>query len=79
MSALVPVPTASPALMPGASYEHNLITSNVTGALIRAVGDQAQVLPSDMRLYIPTTSLFTYADVIVLEGPPDLTLADAHR
>lgn len=59
--------------MPGASLEHNRIVGNLTIALGNAVGDRCSVLPSDMRLFVPATGLYTYADVTLLSGEPDLT------
>ena len=59
--------------MTGASLEHNLIVVN----LILVIGTQlkaspCQVLPSDMRLHIPATGLYTYPDVTVVCGTPKL-------
>jgi Uma2 family endonuclease len=59
--------------MTGASLEHNLIVVN----LILVIGTQlkgrpCQVLPSDMRLHIPATGLYTYPDVTVVCGTPEL-------
>src|SRR5579872_331551 len=59
--------------MPGASLDHNRIVGNLTIALGIALGDRCDVLPSDMRLFVPATGLFTYADVTLLSGKPDLT------
>jgi Uma2 family endonuclease len=59
--------------MSGASFAHNVIVAN----LIREVGQQlkrrpCQVLPSDLRLHIPATGLYTYPDVVVVCGEPRL-------
>ena len=64
--------------MAGSSNEHNLITSN----LIISLGSQfkkrnCQVYSPDMRVYIPKTGLFTYPDVSVVCGKPQL-LPDAN-
>ncbi len=59
--------------MTGASLEHNLIVVNlilVIGTLLK--GRPCQVLPSDMRLNIPATGLYTYPDVTVVCGTPEL-------
>jgi Uma2 family endonuclease len=59
--------------MPGASYEHNLITANLIyaiGAQLR--GGPCKVLGVKMRILVPVTGLYTYPDVIVLHGEPDL-------
>jgi len=55
--------------MSGASRKHNLITANV----IRELGNQlrktpCRVYPSDMRLKIQTTGLYTYPDVMIVCG-----------
>jgi Uma2 family endonuclease len=60
-------------LMAGASPEHNLIVSDLGYALLGALRGKCRVYASDMRLFIPATSLYTYADTTVLCGAPDLT------
>lgn len=53
--------------MAGASKEHNLIVSNVIitmGPQLR--GREGEVYPSDMRVRVPATGLYTYPDVIVV-------------
>lgn len=60
-------------LMAGASYEHNLIVSGLGFALLGALRGKCQVIPSDMRLFIPATGQYTYADTSVLCGKPELT------
>jgi len=55
--------------MAGASERHNLIQAN----LIRELGNQlksspCKVYPSDMRLKVEKTGLFTYPDVMVVCG-----------
>jgi Uma2 family endonuclease len=60
--------------MPGASYEHNLITANliyVIGTQLR--GGPCKVLGVKMRILAPAAGLYTYPDVIVLRGEPALT------
>jgi Uma2 family endonuclease len=64
--------------MSGASLAHNRIVAN----LLIAIGPQLKatpcaVLPSDMRLRVPDTGLYTYADVSVICGEP--RLEDAHK
>lgn len=56
-------------LMSGASRAHNLIVAN----LIREIGNQlkgrtCRVYPSDMRVKVDSTGLYTYPDVIVVCG-----------
>lgn len=59
--------------MAGASPEHNLIVSDLGYALLGALRGKCRVYAADMRLFIPATSLYTYADMTVLCGAPDLT------
>ncbi len=52
--------------MAGASKEHNLIVTNVVGELRSALRRlPCDVYPSDMRIKIPATGLYTYADASV--------------
>jgi len=63
--------------MPGASLRHNQIVVNLVAGLHAALaGGECQVLPSDMRLKIPATGMYTYPDVTVVCGEPQLE--DAH-
>jgi Uma2 family endonuclease len=57
--------------MTGASFTHNLLV----GHLLREFGQQLRsrpcsVLPSDMRVRVSRTGLYTYPDVVVLCGEP---------
>ncbi len=57
--------------MAGASRQHNLITGNV----IRELGSQlrrkpCEVYPSDMRVKVASTGLYTYPDVVVVCEEP---------
>ena len=59
--------------MAGASRAHNLIVGN----LVREIGNQlrrgaCEVYPSDMRVRVSATGLYTYPDVSVVCGAPDL-------
>jgi Uma2 family endonuclease len=59
--------------MPRGRPRHNLITANVSAALTtRLRGSACRALSSDQRVYVAATGLFTYADVTVLCGPPEL-------
>src|SRR5438045_2604198 len=61
--------------MAGASFEHNLISSNIARALgnaLQAAGRRCAVLGSDQRLHITETGLYTYPDVSVVCGKPEL-------
>ena len=60
-------------LMAGASPEHNLIVSDLGHALLGALRGKCRVYASDMRLFIPATGLYTYADTTVVCGTADLT------
>ena len=58
--------------MAGATREHNLIVGNV----VREVGNglkgrTCEVYPSDMRVKISATGLYTYPDVTVVCGVPE--------
>ena len=60
-------------LMSGASLGHNLIVANIIASFVQQLrGKECSVLPNDMRVHIPATGLFTYPDVIVVCGKPQL-------
>ena len=60
--------------MAGASERHNLVALNVGAELRTQVrGRGCRVYPGDMRIYIPATGLYTYADVTVVCGQPQFT------
>jgi Uma2 family endonuclease len=64
--------------MSGASEHHNLIAANV----IRELGNQlkrrpCKVYPSDMRVKVSATGLYTYPDVVVVCG--EAAFDDAQR
>ena len=62
----------------GASREHNLIEANLVMEIGRQLrGRPCEVYPSDMRLRVPATGLYTYPDVTVVCGGPQLE--DEHR
>ncbi len=57
--------------MSGASREHNLIVSN----LMRVIGNElldrpCEVYPSDMRVKVQPSGLYTYPDVTIVCGEP---------
>jgi Uma2 family endonuclease len=55
--------------MAGAGINHNIIFSNFFGQLSsRLKGNQCRPFGSDMRIYIPENSLFTYPDISVICG-----------
>jgi Uma2 family endonuclease len=57
--------------MSGASREHNLIVAHIVSELDQQLkGKPFEVYPSDMRLKVTATGLYTYPDVIVVCGEP---------
>jgi Uma2 family endonuclease len=59
--------------MAGASREHNLIIANVVASLHGQLkGKPCEVYPSDMRVKVTATGLYTYPDVVVMCGEPQL-------
>jgi Uma2 family endonuclease len=59
--------------MAGASREHNLVVGNLVGEL----GNQlrrgpCEVYPSDMRVRVSATGLYTYPDLSVVCGAPEM-------
>jgi Uma2 family endonuclease len=57
----------------GASLRHNLIAGNVLATVHNQLrGGPCSAFTSDMRIAIPQTPHFTYADVVVVCGQPQL-------
>jgi Uma2 family endonuclease len=57
--------------MAGASREHNLIVGNLVREIGNALKDrQCEVYPSDMRVKVAATGLYTYPDATVVCGDP---------
>lgn len=57
--------------MAGASREHNLITGSVVTRLTSQLESRpCEVYPSDMRVKVPATNLYTYPDVVVVCEEP---------
>ena len=57
--------------MAGASMRHNLIVGNLVGALRELLkSEPCVVLPSDQRVHVPSTELYTYPDVTILCDAP---------
>jgi Uma2 family endonuclease len=55
----------------GASREHNLIVTNIIREISQQLKERpCEVYPSDMRVKIPATGLYTYPDVVVVCGEP---------
>ncbi|MBA4185314.1 MAG: Uma2 family endonuclease, partial [Acidobacteria bacterium] len=64
--------------MAGASEEHATISSNVNASLnFQLKKRPCKSYQSDLRVHIPATNLYTYPDVVVVCGKPQL-LEDAH-
>lgn len=59
--------------MTGASLKHNQIVSNLLGNLHPFLkGKSCQVFSSDLRTKIPATDTFTYPDLSIVCGEPEL-------
>jgi Uma2 family endonuclease len=57
--------------MAGASREHNIIAGNIIRRLgNRLDGTPCETYPSDMKVLVPATELYTYPDVTVACGEP---------
>lgn len=55
--------------MSGAKLPHNTITSNLTGALyVKLKGKNCKPYGSDLRIHIPSNTLFTYPDISIICG-----------
>ena len=59
-------------LMAGASERHNIIVANLVGEFrVQFKKRPCKVYPSDMRVKIPKTGLYTYPDVVVVCTKPE--------
>jgi Uma2 family endonuclease len=59
--------------MAGATREHNLVVGNVVTRLTLALADRpCETYPSDMRVHVPATGLYTYPDASVVCGDVEL-------
>jgi Uma2 family endonuclease len=64
--------------MAGGTPNHNRITVNVGSTLSLALAEQdCDVFISDMRLWIPRKGLYTYPDIMVVEG--ELSFGEGRR
>ena len=62
----------------GASLAHNRLVANLVAAVhAQLKGGPCFALPSDMRIRVPETGLYTYPDVSVVCGEPKLE--DSHK
>lgn len=60
--------------MTGASRVHNLIAGNTLAALHGQLRRKpCQIFPSDMRVKIRQTGLYTYPDLVIICGEPQFT------
>ena len=60
--------------MSGASLEHNIIFSNIFGELAYNLkGKNCRPFGSDLRIHIPKNTLYTYPDINIICGEPNLT------
>lgn len=58
--------------MSGASVGHNIIFKNTYGTLFTNLkGKKCQPFGSDLRIHIPSNSLFTYPDISIICGKPE--------
>src|SRR2546426_8326451 len=60
--------------MSGASRAHNLLVANLLGSVHPQLRERkCELYPSDMRVRVSTTGLYTYPDVIVICGEPQFS------
>lgn len=58
--------------MSGASESHNLIASNINASLYNQTrGRGCRIYPSDMRIKVVRTGLYTYPDITIVCGKPE--------
>ena len=61
--------------MSGGSREQNVIVANIVGELRGQLkGRPSEVYPSNMRVKVSPTSLYTYPDAVVVCGEPNLKM-----
>lgn len=64
-------PRGEPKAMAGARYIHNRVLANLTGLLFGQLqGSPCFVLPSDMRVKVPSSNDYFYPDLIVVCSKP---------
>lgn len=57
--------------MSGAKRNHNKIVGNLSGLVWQQLkGKDCEFYPSDMRVFVPATGLYTYPDLVVVCGEP---------
>ncbi len=58
--------------MAGAKRSHNQIVGNLTGLVWQHLKDKdCEFYPTDMRVFIPETGLYTYPDLVVVCDEPE--------
>lgn len=58
--------------MSGASFKHNQVVANlIAETAARLKGGPCQIVPSDLRLSVSPTGLYTYPDAMVVCGEPE--------
>lgn len=58
--------------MSGASFKHNVIESNLRGLLHNFLkGGKCREFGSNLRIHIPSNTLYTYPDIIVICDEPE--------
>jgi Uma2 family endonuclease len=63
--------------MAGGSFSHSAVASNIIAALRNTLkGMSCRPLNSDMRFYIPVNGLFTYPDISLVCGQPEIRFGD---
>jgi Uma2 family endonuclease len=59
--------------MPGGTFNHNRLAGNLYSDFNAQFEDQSyEAFITDMRLWIPGYHLFTYPDVLMIQGKPEL-------
>jgi Uma2 family endonuclease len=58
--------------MAGTSFRHNQIVGNTLFAIRSRLKDSCQILPSDLRVSVKAVDLFTYPDLSIVCGKPEL-------
>jgi Uma2 family endonuclease len=59
--------------MGGASFAHTVIVGNIAGELRNLLkGKPCRVSPTDLRVKVGNSGFYTYPDVVVVCGPPQL-------
>ena len=57
--------------MSGAKRNHNKIVGNLSGLIWQHLkGKDCEFYPTDMRVFVPATGLYTYPDLVVVCGEP---------